>query len=375
LRRLIRNIFLIINLILVFLLFLSYLSSYVSPETAWIFAFFGLAYPYILLVNLCFVIFWILFRKWYFLLSLLIILAGWGPLKKLVQLRAKKPPVEIRENSFRVLTYNVRLFNYYQWEKDTGVRRKMMEYIHAENPSVVCFQEFLTLPGGNITFAGIKKGMNDLPYTHVQYTHRIPGKTNFGLATFSKYPIINKGFIKYEQSLNGVIYSDIIILQDTVRIYNCHLQSVNLKQDYNKVLDSLIFSYDQRHLNEMKSITVKLRDAYIKRAYQTEILSRHIQASPHPVIVCGDFNDTPFSYCYYKISRNLRDAFIASGSGIGSTYRQNFAPIRIDYVFYSAPLSSSRFLSKKTDWSDHYPVLCDFTFVQKADSSSQHSHR
>ncbi len=374
-RSLIRNIFLIINLILVILLLLSYLSVYISPETAWIFPFFGLAYPYILLMNLIFVIFWIVFRKWYFLLSLLIILAGWGPLKKLVQFSAKKHPVEVRQDSFRVLTYNVRLFNYYQWEKDTGVRRKMMDYIHAEAPSVVCFQEFLTLPGGNITLAGIKKEMRDLPYSHVHYTHRIPGKTNFGLATYSKYPIIHKGFIEYEQSLNGVIYSDMVMLQDTVRIYNCHLQSVRLKQDYNNVIDSFIFNYDQRHLNEVKSISLKLRDAYIKRAYQAEILSRHIQASPYPVIVCGDFNDTPFSYSYYKISRNLRDAFVASGSGIGSTYRQNFAPIRIDYILYSPALSSSRFLNKKTEWSDHYPVLCDFTFDRTADSSGQHSPR
>ena len=214
-----------------------------------------------------------------------------------------------------------------------------MDFLHDESPSVICFQEFLTLRKGKITLAGIKKELKDLPYSHVNYTHRIPGKSNFGLATFSKYPIINKGIIKFENSLNGIIFSDLIIPQDTVRIYNCHLQSVKLKQDYNQVLDSLISGYDDKRFDEFRYISVKIRDAYIKRAFQAELLSRHIKNSPYPVIVCGDFNDTPFSYSYYRLSRNLKDAFIESGSGIGSTYRQNFAPIRIDYILYSPSLN------------------------------------
>jgi hypothetical protein len=203
---------------------MSYLAAFVSPETIWFFAFFGLAYPYILLVNVCFVLFWIFFRKWYFLLSLVFILAGWGSLKKLLQLRQKKNPVEIPGDTFRVISYNVRLFNYYLWEEDTALRPKMMDYLKNESPAVICFQEFLTLPRGSITLARIKKELNNLPYSHVNYTHRIPGRMNFGLATFSQFPIIHKGIIEYENSLNGIIYSDLVIGKDTVRVYNCHLQ-------------------------------------------------------------------------------------------------------------------------------------------------------
>jgi len=375
LRTLFRNIFLIINLALALSLLMSYLAAFVSPEILWIFAFFGLAYPYILLANICFMVFWIFFRKWYFLISLVLILAGWGSLKKLLQLKPKKEPVEVAADPFRLISYNVRLFNYYLWEKDTALRLKMMDYLHDESPAVICFQEFLTLPKANFTLAGLKKELNYLPYSHVNYTHRIQGRLNFGLATFSKYPIIHKGNIDYENSLNGIIYSDLVIAQDTVRVYNCHLQSVKLKQDYNQVLDSLIFNYDEKHLRDVKAISVRLRDAYIKRAYQAELLSRHIKTSPYPVIVCGDFNDTPFSYCYYRLSRGLQDGFITSGYGLGTTYRQNFAPIRIDYILYSPSLKSSHYFSKKTDWSDHYPVQCDFTFLRKEDASGQHSRR
>jgi endonuclease/exonuclease/phosphatase family metal-dependent hydrolase len=374
LKNLLKKIFLIVNLAFALLLLLSYLSIYISPENAWIFAFIGFGYPYILLLNVLFVVFWISFRKWYFLLSLVIILTGWGSMKKLFQLRGKKDKVEFRDDSFKVLSYNVRLFNYYLWERDTSAGQKIMDFIEAEDPSVICFQEFLTLSKGKITLARIKKEMEELPYSHVYYTHRIAGKSNFGMATFSKYPIVNKGFIKFENSLNGSIFSDIIIQHDTLRIYNCHLQSIWLRQDYNAVLDSLISGYDDKRFDEFRYISVKLRDAYIKRAFQAEQLSRHIKESPYPVIICGDFNDTPFSYSYYKVSRNLKDAFMESGSGIGSTYRENFPPIRIDYILHSPSLRSAHFVNKRISWSDHYPVLCEFTFVQKGDSSGQHSH-
>jgi endonuclease/exonuclease/phosphatase (EEP) superfamily protein YafD len=139
------------------------------------------------------------------------------------------------------------------------------------------------------------------------------------------------------------------------------------------VLDSLIFNYDNRHLDEVKVISVKMRDAYIKRALQADQLARHIRESPYPVIVCGDFNDTPFSYTYYKVRNHLKDAFVESGSGFGSTYHDNFPPIRIDYIFYSPSMKSLLFRDDKKGGSDHFPVISEFTFVQKEDSSGQHS--
>jgi endonuclease/exonuclease/phosphatase family metal-dependent hydrolase len=173
------------------------------------------------------------FRKWYFVLSLICILLGWSSLKRYFQIRIKHPDPVIVENTISLLTYNVRLFNYYQWNKDTTAWQKIIDYIHTEDPDIVCFQEFITLPGTKHDLDNLKKKLKPLSYSHVYYTDRVPRKINFGMATFSKYPIVRKKMINFNESLNGSIYSDLVIRDDTIRVYNCHLQSIRLRRDYN----------------------------------------------------------------------------------------------------------------------------------------------
>ena len=111
----------------------------------------------------------------------------------------------------RLLTYNVRLFNYYQWDKDTATWSKIINYIHQENPDIVCFQEFITLPSSKHDLDNLKKRMAPLNYSHVYYTDRVPGKINFGMATFSKFPMVHKKMIEFKNSLNGSIATDMVV--------------------------------------------------------------------------------------------------------------------------------------------------------------------
>ena len=372
-RKFVRNILLLINAILAVLLIITYLSVYISPASSWIFAFIGLAYPFVLVFNIIFMIFWMVLRKWYFILSLLCILLGWSSLKRFFQIQVKHTDPVILENTISLLTYNVRLFNYYQWNKDTAAWQNIISYIHTADPDIVCFQEFITLPGTHHDLANLKKKLSPLSYSHVYYTDHLPGQINFGMATFSKYPIVRKKMIAFDESLNGSICSDIVIHDDTIRVFNCHLQSIRLRKDYNYLLDSLIFNISEKQLDEFRDLSVRMRQAYVQRAEQVDILVKHVNSSPFPVIVCGDFNDTPVSYTYNRLARNLKDAFIESGSGIGNTFRGNFPYVRIDYVLYSSPFKSHHYHTKKVNWSDHFPVMTYFTIAEKADSSDLHS--
>jgi endonuclease/exonuclease/phosphatase family metal-dependent hydrolase len=373
LKKFIGNILLLANLVGGLTLILTYLSVYISPARIWIFAFLGMSYPFILLINVLFILLWIALRKWYVVISIICIGIGWSTFRKYFQFQIRKAEPVLTEQTIRILTYNVRLFNYYQWNKDTATWQKIINYIHQEKPDIVCFQEFITLPHNKHDLDNLKKKMAPLVYSHVYYTDQVPGKINFGMATFSRFPMINKKTIAFIHSLNGSIYTDFVSGGDTFRLFNCHLQSIRLRKDYNDLLDSLIFNYSERQLDDLRDMSSRMKQAFIQRAGQADILSREIRSSPYPVIVCGDFNDTPVSYAYHRIGANLEDAFIEAGSGTGNTYRGNLPYVRIDYVFYNAPFHAHHYHTTRINWSDHYPVSVEFTIHEKADSTNRNS--
>jgi endonuclease/exonuclease/phosphatase family metal-dependent hydrolase len=348
-----------LNLFFVGLLILSYLSPLISPEKIWIFAFFGLAYPYILIINIVFAVFWALTKNRYFLISLVAILIGWGQLRKYFQIQIIRKKIPAAAQHFKIMSYNVRLFDHYRWLGDTAAEKNIFYFISDEKPQIICFQEFLTQKFSGYTSDDLIKELDDTPYNHINYISFQPKGNNLGIATFSSFPIVNKGYIKFENSVNTAIYTDIKINSDTIRVYNCHLQSIHLKKSNYGFIDSLILKYNNKHLDELKDISSRLKNAYIKRARQVDILSANIRNSKYPVIVCGDFNDTPVSYTYRKMKGKFSDAYLESGYGIGNTYLGNFPSFRIDYIFHSKKIKSFNFETGRIKWSDHYPVTCE----------------
>jgi endonuclease/exonuclease/phosphatase family metal-dependent hydrolase len=247
----------------------------------------------------------------------------------------------------------------YNWIKPENTSDKIIDFLKKETPEIICLQEFYTKYKGKISEQSINRRLGDSIYLHISYTVRKPKVSNFGIATFTKYPIVHKGEIVFKNSFNQCIFTDIRIFDDTVRIYNVHLQSYRfLKQDY-KTIDSLRFRYSDRQMKGLKGIYSRVKTTFQKRAIQADTIALHIKNSPHPVIVCGDFNDSPISYAYQKMSQGLKDAFIESGSGIGNTYFWKFPFYRIDYVLYDKNFKAFHYISPKTNFSDHYPVICN----------------
>jgi len=290
-------------------------------------------------------------------------------MQKYFQLHSPRNEQIPSEHGITILTYNVRLFNYYQWHTDTSAWQNMVEFIHSVDPDIVCLQEFVTLPGTDHDLEHLAGKLAPLSYSHVFYTNRVKNKLNFGMAIFSRYPIVFKENIGFRESINGSMYSDIAAGSDTFRVYNCHLQSVRLGKDYNNLLDSLIFNYSDKQLGELREISLRMKGAYIRRAEQADILSESIASSPYPVVVCGDLNDTPLSYAYRTLSNDLNDAFITSGKGTGNTFRGYLPSVRIDYVLYGPFFEAISYDTYKINWSDHFPVKATFKLGKKANSS------
>jgi endonuclease/exonuclease/phosphatase family metal-dependent hydrolase len=361
LKKYLRKILFWINIVFAIALLGSYASNYFNPEYFWYFAFIGLAYPVLLIINIAFSVFWIWRKKWYFLLSVLVILTGISNIGKIIQIRLFDRTGKIH-GDVRILSYNVRLFNYYEWEKSRTVRDSILHYIAQQGANIICFQEYMTtsnIPQYSEKY--IDTVLKSYPYKHVFYTSKTSEYSNYGIATYSEYPIIKKNSIQFKNSFNSCIYSDISIGDDTIRFFNVHLQSVKLRKENYLFVDSMSLRLDSKRMSEVKDISGQLKLAYIKRAQQVDELSWYIRKSPYRVVVCGDFNDTPISYTYKRVRGDLADAFIGSGKGAGNTYRGISPSFRIDYIFHSKSIKSSNYRTHSIGFSDHYPISCELS--------------
>ena len=203
--------------------------------------------------------------------------------------------------------------------------------------------------------------MRDLQtsFAQLEYTVNLHETEHWGIATFSKYPIIRKSAKHFAKKGGNIfIISDIKIGNDTISVFNTHLESIHFGWSDYKFIQNLNNDVEQDELKGSLTILRRLRKAFVKRASQVEVLVDSIKASKHPVIVCGDFNDTPSSYTYSVLSNGLKDAFKESGNGSGKTYAGPFPSFRIDYIFHDKRMKSAAFRTIKESLSDHYPLSC-----------------
>ncbi|MBL4624261.1 MAG: endonuclease/exonuclease/phosphatase family protein [Flavobacteriales bacterium] len=351
----------ILNSVFSILLLVTYLAAFVSPGIFWPLAFFGLVYPFLLAINVLFAVYWLIKFKRQVLLPLIVIGCGWVQLTNFVQLGGS----DATNEGFKVMSYNVRLFDLYNWSNNKQTRNKMFELVDEQNADILCLQEF---------FYSEKKGYFNTLDTliefqkaknyHTAYT-ATKLKHNFGIATLSKFPILYRGTVKLENAKNNIcIYTDILVNTDTIRIYNMHLASVHLGKENYEFIEHINSQETEEQIDGSKKIAELLKNAFVRRAKQSKTIATHIAQSPYHVVVCGDFNDTPSSYAYRTISKDLCDGFIDSGSGIGASYNSSIPIFRIDYILHDEGLCSSNFKTISEDLSDHFPITTTISFME-----------
>jgi endonuclease/exonuclease/phosphatase family metal-dependent hydrolase len=356
LKKILYKILLAVNVLFAFTLLISYLAVHISPGDFALPAFFGLAYPYLLLINIIIVIIWAVLLRFEALISIVVIAIGFNHFSNYIKFRR---PSGDKTGTFKVLSYNVRLFNYYENKSGVYSGKKVFEFLRAQKPDILCLQEFFILGDPGREEEAMKTALGSKYYSHMKLL-KLSRNRYYGIVTFSKYPIINKGEIIHNSSSSLSIFSDVIIQQDTFRIFNNHLQSFMLKRMEKSFLEELSSSEDKETMNEVKSLSRSLKKGFALRSKQAELVKSYINKSPYPVIVIGDFNDTPVSYTYRKIRKGLNDSFVNSGYGAGFTYKGNYPANRIDYILYDNNLTNNYFEIKRIKYSDHYPIMAYF---------------
>jgi len=345
------------NIFAAILMLITLLGTVLNPNIFIFPAYLALVFPVIIALNISFVIFWLLARKWFFLLSLSILLISSSLINSTFPVHFGKFEPAESSNPIQILTYNTKMCG--ELKKHTLKNpNKVIQYILDSNADIVCLQEFTVSENKDyLTQADVDCIFSKYPYRYIQYKQKI--KEN-GVATFSKYPIISKQTIKYPSNYNLSIYTDININGKIIRLINNHFESNRLTEKDKGMPRLLKQNFDAKNIKGVTShFSRKLGSAYKLRASQADIVAKVISDSPYKVIVCGDFNDVPSSYTYTQVKGKLKDAFAETGTGLGWTFNDRYYHFRIDYVLYDPnAFTPIEYRTDKVNYSDHYPVMC-----------------
>jgi endonuclease/exonuclease/phosphatase family metal-dependent hydrolase len=327
----------------------------------WLAGFVMLSVPVLIIVHGCLVVFWLIFKRervWLSGIGLVLGLLFWPRIYSIHTPKDSKPDLTI-------MSYNAKVFDVLNFldGKDPDTAPAAIKWAIKDNADIKCFQEFYNYDKRPM-FAVLKQ-LKETGYKYRTLLHPLTShnEQNFnGLAIVSKFPIIGRG----EQifgTLNGMVYADIEINKtNTIRVINIHLQSISVKfgafrkayRDNNKTGIAA----------ESKYIIERLKLGFSQHPAQFAVVMKVINDSPYPVILCGDFNETPFGYSYSNLKRKLNNAFEDAGHGFGFSYKNDPKFIRIDHQFYDPKTFEVIDFKTRNDisTSDHYPIFGYYRF-------------
>ena len=354
-------------------LLFSFAAKFLPPSFSSTVAYCGLFFPYLLIVNFILVVVWLVIDYGWALVPTIAILLNVNNIDKHFQFRGIDKP-EVCANCLKVMSYNAKAFNIYNSDQKS-LNRQVIQFLKQEKPDILCIQEYSYDNTGKSGFNSTDAIIEALNVKDNEKTHKIllPYKNKlgyqFGMAIFSKYRIVGGGIVDTtESSSNKSMYVDIRFNSDTLRIYNIHLASMHLDSaDYETGKALWAGSYDSSFNNKASKLSKKISMAYVLRQQQAKVIQQHISECPYPVILCGDFNDSPASFSYNKIMHGLKDAFRSSGKGTGTTYiGGNFPAYRIDYIAHDKQFNDFQYtVCKGLTVSDHYPIYTYISIVKK----------
>lgn len=342
---------LLVNIFMALLFVLCCYSPLINPLKHPVLSCAGLAFPIFFFIVLAFLFFWLISYKRYSLVSIVTLLICLKPILTYTPFNISSS--EIPYDSIKLLSYNTMAFN--EGKIDENGKNSILEYIKNSDADIVCIQEFI--PGGKLSLKKIEKELSEYKYSHY---YKIPDAFN-GLGIFSRFPIISAEPIDYESRSNGSIAYKLKVKGDTLVVVNNHFESNKITENDKSIYREMIKDPNKGKVSHGSRLLInKLANASKIRAAQADSVAKYISKHiNYPIIVCGDFNDSPLSYTHHAIEEYLKDAFVDSGLGPGISYNQNFFFFRIDHILVSRYMKTKGCTVDRTiKDSDHYPIWC-----------------
>ena len=340
------------NVATVAMMFLVGHADCVNPVSHPVLSNVGLLFPVLLVVNLGFLFFWLLFNLRYSLIPFLGFLVCFGPVREYMPLNVGH---EVPDGSIKILSYNV--MHYGDDEEGGEELNPIVDYIKRQDADIVCLQE--AMPGSDSKSAQVDTILR-AKYPFCDLFCR-PGGGDC-LALFSKYPILSKEQIRYDSKANLSVAYRLNIHGSEVLLINNHLETTGLSLEERAQFKKMLKGKLQTDTAEQtsKTLAAKLGEATKKRAPQAEAVAAYVESHKGmSTILCGDFNDSPISYTHRVISKGLADCYVESGNGPGISYHYSGFYVRIDNIMCSKDwIPYDCKVDDEISTSDHYPIIC-----------------
>ncbi|MFZ9002881.1 MAG: endonuclease/exonuclease/phosphatase family protein [Robiginitalea sp.] len=287
--------------------------------------------PWLMAGNLVLAFLWSLKKRWILLPPLAALLVAFYSFGSIYEVEGMKDAA--KGVGLQVLTFNTRGFSERSIFNPGTRGNQIVGFVADSDPDILCFQEFSR---------GRLRDFKQFPFRYIT-PHTNAKSTQ---AILSKYPILNQGQVDFPGSGNNTLFADIQYKGDTLRIYNIHLQSYQYRGRR-----FLIRNFGLDFVNRLWSVSRKHRE-------QALLVRQHLEASPHPSVICGDFNATPFSHTYRILKSGKQDSFREKGTGWGpSFYLSGLIPFRIDYILADDHFEVLEHRNFDVRFSDHLPVM------------------
>lgn len=324
----------LMGLALVLCLFVRWMPSEYFP----FFAIFSLVVPFFLGINVLFFVYWLLRKHKNMLVSGIPLMASIFILHPFFKTGSTEG--QHADSDIKIMSYNTRNFSFDIKNADSLI----IDFVTKEDPDIACFQEFYFRMKK-------RKELSQYPYKFVDFTYGEP-KERVIQAIYSKYPILKIAPISFPKSSNSAVYADILVKNDTIRLYNLHLQSFRIVPEIKTI-----------EKQKYKKVIFQMKKVMRLQKEQATLIREHIAQSPYKTIIVGDFNATQFSNTYHSLAKDFSDSYFEAGTGFGRTYNLKGYPMRIDYILADKHFEFTSHKNYDNRYSDHYPIMASCKLV------------
>jgi endonuclease/exonuclease/phosphatase family metal-dependent hydrolase len=368
-RKLSKRIFIIVNVLVALAFITACLQPLLDPATFWFLGFFSLAFPYLFIILIVFIFFWLAAKIQYTLISLLAMAIAWKQVDILFNVK-QQPFISQKDSAqLRIMSWNVKSFRGFESDNKVQLRNaeKILKLIGEVNPDVVCIQEFgqYDSPAQKRNYVNLLKEQG---YEHYvlskDYTRVKVGYSN-GVAIFSRFPFAQVARVPFTSNPESLLYADVVFNSDTIRVFTTHLQSYKFSGSDYRDIEKIKNTEDSLYEASL-NIYSKMKRAYRNRANQADMMQLLLDESPYPELLACDMNDVPTSYAYWRLKGAREDAFAEKGFGIGRTFLALAPTLRIDYIMADKRFRVNQFDIIQKRYSDHFPIVADLTLGKHA---------